>query len=238
MGAEFTSRPYGGKTFRPRPEVHLDAEAGLLLVATPWGPRSVARKAIERMLEYLTVAKQDNEATTPFGRLAGLSPAANALRTAAMLANESILRDENKSEYKAGVELFAASFGEHEFTWVQAGAPQPFLARIGRRTLTPLGPQVDLALDLSDTGQTLLPALPSQLLGLDAWSNLHIGGFRARSGDQVVLLSCSSPAEEFYSTIPDTADLDVLSRTLAKGDPDQAFWLGILKLDDRKLSDE
>jgi hypothetical protein len=238
MGTEFEARPYGGKTFRPRPETHLDAESGLLLIATPWGPRATARKALERMLDYITSAKQDREATTPFGNLPDLSPAANALRNAAMHANESILRDENKDQYSSGVELFAASFSDYELAWAQVGAPQPLLARPGRKRLLPLGPHVDLSFDLSQTGKKPLPALPSQLLGLDALPNLFLGGFRARPGDRVILLSCSSPPDEFYASPADGATLDSLSRTLASADPEQAFWLGILALDDRKLSVE
>lgn len=230
MAIEFDSRPYGGKTFRPRPETHLDADAGLLIAATPWGPRATARKAIERMLDYIAASRQDKEATTPFGRLAELSPAANALRNAAMHANDLMLREDNKDQYVAGVELFAASFAENEFAWLQVGAPQPLLARKGRSRLLPLGPLVDLSFDLSD-GDQPLPALPSQLLGLDAFPNLYVGAFRARPGDRVVLVSCSAPPDALYAFDPETASVSSLSRTMALANPDQAFWLGMLSLD-------
>jgi hypothetical protein len=133
----FENRPYSGKTFRPRPEIHLDADSNLLLVATPWGPRSSARKAIDRMLEYFLLAKSDREVTSPFERLTCLSTAANNLRTAALLANEMLYREDNRTEFRTGVELFGASFIDNEFVWLQVGQPQILLAR-GSERLLPL----------------------------------------------------------------------------------------------------
>ncbi len=229
LAFKFESRPYSGSSFRPRPEVYADADTNLLLVATPWGARSSAKRVIDKILEYYTLAKGDREVTSPFERLTCLSTAANNLRTATLLANEMLYREDNRNEYRAGVELFGASFVDNEFVWLQVGQPQILLSREGER-LMPLGGYVDLSLDLSE-GKELLPALPNQLLGLDSTVNVSMNSFRAKPGDRIILMSHSSPPPLLYGLGRETLTLDHISRVLAKSDPDLAFWIGILHLE-------
>lgn len=229
MILKFDERPYAGRTFRPRPEIHLDPATKLLIIATPWGPRTSARKAIDRMVEYLSLAREDDEATSPFERLTCLSTQANNLRVAAMLANDAIYREDNRDEYRSGVELFAAQVTDNEVDWIQCGNPQILLGRHGR-TVMPVGSQLDLSSDLSSEN-AFLPALPSQLLGLDLSLNLNVNSFRARAGDRLVLLSHSQPPESVYTLKEDAIAIDSLSRDLAKSHPDLAFWLGILTIE-------
>lgn len=235
MQLRFEERPYAGKNFRPRPEIHLDESASLLIVATPWGARQSARTAIERMTDYLAFAREDREATSPFERLSCLSTQANNLRTAALLANEALYREDNKQEYRSGVELFAATVDESELVWLQAGNPQLLLGRPGR-TLRPLGAQVDLAFDMSE-GRELLPPLPSTLLGLDSSINLTLNSFRAQPGDRVVLLSHSYLPESLFAAKESETTLEAISRNLARIYPDLAFWLGILSVGSNESSD-
>lgn len=236
MDLRFEERPYAGKTFRPRPEILLDQQARIVIVATPWGPRASARKAIERMKDYLMTAREDAEATSPFERLSCLSSQANNLRIAALLANDAIYREDNLQEYKAGVELFAASLDENELVWVQAGNPQILLSRPGQSML-PLGSQMDLASDLSEENSFLAP-LPSQLLGLDSSLNLNINSFRARGGDRVILLSHSRLPQVIFKLNHEQIELAPMSRLLAEAHPDVAYWLGILAVEDGRASRE
>jgi hypothetical protein len=227
MNLQFEERPYAGKNFRPRPEILLDEPSQLLIVATPWGPRAAAKKVIDRMVDYLSLAREDREATAPFERLSCLSTQANNLRVAALLANEALYREDNRIEYRSGVELFAAIVDENELVWLQAGNPQILLSRLGRKLL-PLGSQIDLAYDMS--GETLLPPLPSQLLGLDTSLNLSLNSFRARIGDKLVLLSHSQMPENIFAIENGQTTLEAISAVLAKVDQNLAFWLGILTL--------
>lgn len=228
MELKFDERPYSGKTFRPRPEIHLDTQAKLLIVATPWGSRASARKVIDRMNDYLSLAREDEEATSPFDRLSCLSTQANNLRIAALLANEALYREDNRTEYRSGVELFAAQITDNEVDWIQSGNPQILLGRRGR-TLIPMGSQLDLSADLSE-GSEILPALPSHLLGLDPTLNLNVNGFRARAGDRLVLLSHSQLPEVVFTMKENDVTVDSLSKHLARINPDLAFWLGILSV--------
>lgn len=226
MQMHFEERPYAGKTFRPRPEIHLDQRTKLLIVATPWGARSCAKKVIERMTDFLSLANEDHEATSPFERLSCLSGQANNLRIATLLANEALYREDNTQEYRSGVELFAAMIDENELVWVQAGNPHILVGRIGR-SLLPIGSSVDLSFDMSE-GEALLPPLPSQLLGLDASINLNMNSFKARNGDRVLLLSYSHIPETIFAVKHQDIALDGVAKILAQDRPDLAFWLGLL----------
>jgi hypothetical protein len=228
MPFRFEERPYAGKTFRPTPEIHLDPESGLLIVATPWGARSSGRRAIERMVDFLALARSDSEATSPFPRMSCLSTQANNLRIAAFLANETLYREDNREEYRSGVEIFAGILDENEFVWLQVGNPQILLSRTSR-SLLPLGSQMDLAFDLS--GSEIMPALPAKLLGLDSSLNVTINSFRAQPGDRLALLSHSYVPESIYGFKNDDVTIDKISRQLANEQPDLAFWLGLLNIE-------
>ena len=100
------SRSYGGKLFRPTPEV-FKREDGLLVIAMPWGPKDSAKSFIKTVSEYCSTRENDLEVTLPFGVLPSLSPLANRLRTALLIANDQLYSEENNSEYQSGVEALA-----------------------------------------------------------------------------------------------------------------------------------
>lgn len=228
MNLAFNERPFSGSTYRPRPEIYLDPDGKTLIVATPWGPREAARKVIDRMNDYLALAREDNEATSPFEKVSCLSVSANRLRIATLLANETLYREENKTEYRAGVELFAGILEEDEFVWLQLGNPQILLGRQGKKPL-PLGSQIDLSFDFSE-GQDLLPGLPSQMLGLDASINLTLNSFRARPGDRLALVSHSHLPDSVFGLETAKMSVDQLARLIATSSPDHAFWVGVLQI--------
>lgn len=220
-------RPHRAAQIRPEPEYQLDAETNLLLIVTPWGPRSIANKTLSIISESYAVASGDSEATTPYARLGCLSNEANSLRSAVLLANDTLYREENKEEFKCGVELFAASFVDNEFVWVQVGQPHVLLSR-RNGLLLPLGSCVDLSVDLS-SGDSILPALPNQMLGVDNSLNLNMNSFRVQPGDRLIFLSHSAPPHILYNTAMENMNLDELTKKLAKDSPNSAFWIGILE---------
>jgi hypothetical protein len=220
MNLAFSERPFSGTTYRPRPEISIDADGKTLIVATPWGPREAARKVIDRMNDYLSLTKDDIEATSPFERLSCLSIHANRLRIATLLANESLFREENRNEYRSGVELFAGILEDDEFVFLQSGNPQILLSRAGKKPL-PLGSQIDLSFDFSE-GTDLLPGLPSQMLSLNS--------FRARPGDRIALISHSHLPDSVFALDSDDVTVDSLSRLMAGASPNHAFWVGVLQI--------
>ena len=220
-------RNFGGRIFRPRPEIYISEAKDLVVIATPWGPREAAKRTIDRMLDYIALARDDRETTSPFERLSCLSPMGNNLRIATFLANELIYRDDNRDEFHSGVEVLALASAGNEVVWMQVGGPQIYISRQGR-PLVALGSQPDLSFDMS--GDQILPPLPSQMLGLDSTVNVTLNSFRARQGDQLVLLSHSRPTSEIYRAQGPHINLNEFTRLLSSQDSTCPFWLGHVSL--------
>src|SRR6185436_19410368 len=113
-----------------------------------WGPRAPAKKVVEFISEFLLSKKSDTESTSPFPMQSCLSVAENNIRTAVILANEQIYRQENREEYHAGFEIFVASWVGGEFSWVQIGQPHLCLWRKDF-PIFPCGLSPDHSFDLS-----------------------------------------------------------------------------------------
>ena len=218
-------RSFNGNSTRPRPEIHIEKNNELLVVATPWGPRNSARKAIKVILDYFLSSRNDNEATSPFSKLTCLSPAANDLRVAVKLANDVLYSEENKNEYTSGVELFALAKTDFEICWVQIGFPFIFLDR-ENSNLKPLGASLDLSTELS-TVENRFPPLPQQLLGLETSSSFAVQSFRPQPKDKLILLSRSDIPHDFYTLNSQDRNIDGLSEIFSNNDQDLPFWLGI-----------
>lgn len=224
---DLESRSYGGKIFRPTPEIEIDTDMGLAIIATPWGAPEAAQRVIQIMKTYILSFREDADITSPFPRMTCLSAALNTLRVAAMLANDSLYREENKKEYIAGVEIFAITYGQKEVGWLQLGHPNLFLSR-AKSGLMPLGSHMDLPIDLSRGGELLSP-LPSTLLGLNASANFIMGSFIPQQGDQLILISRSHIPQTLFTLEKKDQSLTTISQHLARDNQETAFWLGILK---------
>lgn len=223
--SRFEERSYGGKLFRPKPEVHIEEDGSLGIIATPWGPRSGARRAIDIMKDYILSARQDMESTSPFQKLTVLSPLANSLRVGVMLANDSLYREENRSEYVSGVELLVFSHFSGEMAYAQVGHPNLFLAR-GGQPWTPLTTQIDLASEFSH-GEKPLPPLPQNLVGMHTTTNLNVSSFRVQPSDRLIFLSHTHASHAQFSLPFEDSNLEQISSTLAERFPDLPFWLGV-----------
>jgi hypothetical protein len=221
----FDERSYAGKLFRPKPEVHLEEDGSFGVIATPWGPRNGAKRAIEILKDYVLSARQDMEATSPFQKLTCLSPLANSLRVGMMLANDSLYREENKSEYISGVEVLVFAHQQNELAFAQVGHPNIYLARPALPWI-PLSVQVDLATEISEPEATLAP-LPQNVIGLHTTTNLNISSFKTQPGDRLIFLSHSLAASTVYSTPFEKSNMDQISSSLAQRHPHLPFWLGV-----------
>jgi hypothetical protein len=218
-------RSYSGQLFRPRPEIHTDNDR-LLILATPWGPRSSAKKAIQVITDHFHATQQDHEATSPFHKLSCLSPLANNLRVAVKMANDLIYNEDNKNEYVSGLELLVIARNQYEMACVQIGMPMVLLDR-PYRALTPLCVQSDLATEFS-FGSRLLAPLPHQLLGSESSSDFSVFSFRPAEQDRLVLISRSSLPASVYALHAGSRNLDNISQLLANDDSDLPFWAGVL----------
>jgi hypothetical protein len=221
-------RSYSGKLFRPTPEVYVEEDGSFGVIATPWGPRTTARKAIDIVKDYVLSSRQDMEATSPFQVLTCLSPLANTLRVALMLANDSIYREENKAEYVSGVEILAFAHQNGELAFAQVGHPHFFLARSGWPWV-PLAVQMDLAAEYSQS-ETVLSPLPQNLIGLHTTTNMNVSSFKTQSQDRLVFLSHTLAADALFQTPFERTSLEDISKQLSSRNPDLPFWLGVFGL--------
>jgi hypothetical protein len=221
-------RSYSGQIFRPRPEIHMEGNGQLLIIATPWGPRSSAKKAIQIIQDYFLSSQQDREATSPFAKLTCLSPLANDLRIAIKLANDSIYNEENKNEFISGLELMALARNENEAVWAQIGYPYVLLDR-PQHSLLPLGTQQDMSIELTRGPKAMAP-LPHKLLGLDKTSDFAIESFRSTQHDRFIFVSRSGLPPDVQKLSPAERNLDSISQLLAQDDADLPFWLGLFDM--------
>ncbi len=222
----FKERSYSGKVFRPRPEILVEADGQLVIIATPWGPRSSAKKVIQVIQDFLHSVQHDAEATSPFAMLTCLSPKANYLRIAIKLANDLIYNEDNKNEYTSGVELFVMIREPNELIWTQVGYPFALLDR-SQRPLVSLGAQHDLVVEYSKF-QTSMPPLPQKLLGLDPSSDFSVESLHPLPQDRVILLARSGLPANIHTLSSEKRDLESVSQVLAKDDADLPYWLGII----------
>jgi hypothetical protein len=224
-----TERSYGGKLFRPTPEVHLEPDGSFGVIATPWGARPSARKVIEILKDHVLASRDDLEATSPFQKLTVLSPLANSLRVAIMLANDTLYREDNKNEYQTGVEVVVFAHQLGELAYAQVGFPQLFLSRKNLPWIT-VSSQIDLATELSHP-PTVLPPLPQNVLGLHTTTNLNIGSLKTQTGDRLIALSHSVVPHPLLGLPSGETSVDAISQSLARHYPELPFWLGLVEFD-------
>ncbi|MEK6556169.1 MAG: hypothetical protein AABZ31_13065 [Bdellovibrionota bacterium] len=224
----FEERSYNSELYRPKPEVIYNPSSGLLVVATPWGPRPSARKAAQFLQDFLLSAREDSEATSPFAKLSCLSPLGNQLRLAVKMTNDLIYQEDNKQEYVSGIELTVVLRNQYEVAIAQFGHPFLLLDRPATG-LTPLGSQIDLSSELSFETE-MVPPLPSKLLGVDPTSDFAVQSIRYSPGDRYVLISRSSLPAEVYALPYGRRALHEISQTLSKTNERMPFWLGSLTL--------
>ena len=211
----------------PSPEIYFEPQERLLIVATPWGNPKGARKVVESLADFYLSARTDREATSPFRRLEFLSPIANNLRIAGLIANERLYRESNKTEYTTGVEVFAAALFEKELAWLQVGQPHVFLKRQGQ-SLLPLSIQLNLASEIQ-AGQKPLPPLPKNMLGIAPEPNLHIQSFTPQAEDALVLLSREWVPHEMFTAGTHDPTMETLSRVIGRFN-ETPFWLGYFSI--------
>lgn len=221
-------RSFSGKLFRPTPEVHIEEDGGFGVIATAWGSKQAAKKVIEILRDYSLSARQDMEATSPFQKLTCLSPLANNLRAGMMLANDSIYREDNKSEYTVGVEVLVFAHAQNELAFAQVGLPHFLLARDGL-PLIPLSVQMDLSTELSLPPE-LLPPLPQNVLGLHATTNMNVSSFKTQPRDRLIFLSHSVVSHPLYGLPSEKAGLESISAALSAKYPELPFWAGLFDL--------
>lgn len=210
-------RSYSGKCFRPKPLVEVEPQSNTTLVVTSWNSADPGARVMQLMKDFL-VLTGDPEATSAGSYIEGLGPMANRLRSAALLANENLYVNDNRSEYVAGVEMAAVSVQNNIMSWVQIGAPH--LLVVNEKGFQPLCYTPDWAWQIQQDTPLLC-----QGLGLEKTVNLHCGSYRLQGGEKLVLISRSQIPSALYGV--KKVELDRLAQTLASDEPETPFWIGV-----------
>jgi hypothetical protein len=221
-------RSYGGKLFRPTPEIHINDNKTLCIIATPWGAPQAAKDFIDILSNLYLSSLEDMDKTVTVNSTAVdfISMEENRLRMAIVSAHEDLQEKYNEDSITAGVEVLCCYREEFRLSWFVIGAP--FMALRRGEHLLPLHHPVDLSYDFS-TKEKSLPPLPKNLLGLQAHLNLESGNFRLQKDDELLLIARSYVPHELFQIPP--ADLNIESATLAmaKENESQPFWIATLK---------
>ena len=225
---KFEERSYNTETFRPKPKISTDSNGSLLLVATPWGGRSSAKKATELIQDHFHSSQNDQDVTSPFAKLTCLSPMANDLRISIKLANDLIYNEDNRDEYLSSMELFALAKSPSEISWIQVGHPFPLLDR-PNQPLIPLGSQLDLSSEFY-RGESLLPPLPNKTLGLDPTSDFQVNSFRLEKSDRIILISHSLIPSQVLNLPYGQRGLSEISEVITSSNQSSPFWIASIIL--------
>lgn len=220
-------RSYSTKVLRPKPQIHVEEDGSLIVIATSWGQHEHAQRASEEVIKYVNAAKADVEVTSPFEFLSCLTDEVNYVRAGVLIANELLYRGENRTEYFSGVEIMALYKSESQIAWAHVGCPSLYVHRKGRG-LQPLSIGLDLSGEMQNEDD-LLPPLPAQLLGLDPTCYVQCGHTLVREGDQLVLLASNNGAlfgaSEVYQQ-----DLMGITQSMIQKSPESPFWLGLIDI--------
>lgn len=226
---QLSTRPYGGKLFRPIPEVHISEDQTLVIVATPWGNNSIAKDFINGVTTYWRDSSRDTNKTSSYTPDDGLSHTEHLFKMAVMAVHEDLKDKYNEEELSAGLEVLCLLKNQQKLCWFQVGGPSLVLVR--EKSMLPLFHPVDFSHDFSTPEMSLAP-LPKDLLGVQQQVNLTVGGMKLHKGDRFLMVSRTSIPSSFFQTMnPETMTLDEATLHFAKDNENQPFWLGLLLVD-------
>ncbi len=218
-------RTYPGEIPRPSINLTVHADQRVFVAGTPWGDNEALRVLCDTVKEFLSSSIGDQEATSPFAKLPGLSLLENNLRTSVLIANERIFQTYNKEVYSSSCEAVIFHTENSQVAWVQMGQPHILLLR--KYKLYPLQVAIDLGVDFR------CPApLPSRLIGLERTWDLEVRSLNLEEEDVLVLLARSMIPPSFFNQnlmAEPEGILDVLFEASVADDPRSPFWISLLK---------
>lgn len=220
-------RSYSTKILRPKPLIHQEDDGSLIVIATSWGEAEHAQVALDEVVKYVSAAKADVEVTSPFEFLTVLSDEANYLRAGILIANDTLYRGVNKTEYFSGVELTAIMKRGSQLAWAHVGCPSMLIQR-QNRSLQPLSIGQDLSAEAN--GLQELPPLPAQFLGLDPTCYVQCGHTLVHEEDRLILLSSSQISTALWQREGRSLNLTTVTTGMIQENPDAPFWLGVVEL--------
>lgn len=217
---QLEERSYAGTFFRPKPMILASDEPQSLIVVTSWGERDESDRVVRVFQEQL---KMDDslELTTPFGRIESLGHKANQIRTAALLSNDFLYREANRTEFICGMEFLGLVYDKGVLSWVQIGAPSLLIQWKGQ--IQPLAYSFDQSWQYRQSSPIL-----STGLGLESSCQLNCGSLHIDAEAELFLVSRDSLAPGIFHQ--SSLTLPALTKILVQSSEESPFWAGHLKL--------
>jgi hypothetical protein len=215
----FEQRSYSGHCFRPKPLIE-QADQETMVVLTPWGATEYAIQTLASIKDFLDMSKEA-EATVVGALNESLSPFANRMRSAAIMANENLYLNANRTEYLAAVELAAISKEQDRVSWVHIGSPHLFLHN--SQGIQPLSYTLDWAYQIHQKSPLLCHGL-----GLDRSVNLNCGTYKITEPSTIIMVGRSYVPPQFYQL--QRPSLQTVSDLLINENSDMPFWLGLMTI--------
>lgn len=227
MSFRVTQKIYPGEKPRPITKVDLLSSDQLAVFHCDWGSSEGGNLLLGVFREFLGANGVDLEATSPFPRLTALSPHANSLRIASLLANDQIFHKSNGDRFTAGVEALILYQNGSELNWFRVG--QPNLLLIRNNLITPLDIGYDLGFEFSQ-----VDPLPSRLIGVDRPLEPDIKSFLLKEGDQLLALSISNVPQAIFEINFKGIDIEnrerLIFESLVKHSPQTPFTLSLAEI--------
>lgn len=160
----------------------------LIIILRLWSGSDIQQKVIEEISHFLSAASADLEVTTPFNFLESLSSIANKVRISMLLANDLILKTENKEKYIHGCEIVILYKHQQELSW----------GSLGRFSLTALKNQRRMKLSHGGTFIDEFILMPTQLLGIESEPNLSVGSISTKGLESITVESEFNDKEVYW----------------------------------------
>ncbi len=163
----------------PQTQIHSLLDNQLIIFLRSWNGIDANQKVVDEINHFLSAANADLEVTTPFEFIDNLSSLANKVRISILLANDIILKTENKEKYSHGYELAVMFKNHQEIAW----------STVGRFQITAQKNKKNIA--IANAGQFLDDQilLPVALLGLEREPAVLTGSLSIKNLENLQLSS-------------------------------------------------
>lgn len=217
---QLEERSYAGRFFRPKPQILKSENPDTVMIVTSWGEKDESDRVVQIFKDQLRLDTPSDQAE-PYGLIESLSSKANQLRVAALMANDVLFNEANKSEFVCALEFLGLVYDGGILSWVQIGAPQVVLKI--RDQIQPLVSQVDMSWQYQQESPLL-----SQALGLQSTCQLNCGSLHVPDEAELFLISRHALSPQIFTQPALT--LSIMTDILVKDSNQAPFWSGHLQL--------
>lgn len=177
-----------GRQKMPNTQVVSLMNDRLLIIIRSWNGPEINQKVIDEISHYVSAAEADLEVTSPFEYSENLTPYANKVKVALLLANDAVYHTDNREVYQHGAEVAIFFHKNNEIAW----------ASIGRFSISAL--KAEQILKIYDSGGRFDDEilLPVDLIGLHRNPEVNAGSISVKKLDTLEIKSVFGQHESVW----------------------------------------